>query len=254
MLAPDLEPMAQRYVTVHLSESVFKALSGLFEDWILGFARLWLAAYPKQLDAAHNEVTDRSSAQRRSEIQVPLSEILAAADKTAILVDVIERVVHDLAYRRPVQWFRFIENRVNLGCPSEVQRSALCEMKAAREVLEHNRGIVVQDYLDKAGEVARFVLGDTIQIDEPYLLNCFGLMRDVVNAMATAAIRKILQFVCFVKSADLFCMRRAFWRVEGPFDRKVAVSTVVPRARLSAWPERLRPPRRSHNSFLRRLV
>jgi hypothetical protein len=128
VLAPDLESLAQRYVTVHLAESVFKGLSAVFEDWILGFARLWLAAYPKQLDAAYYELTDRSNAQRRSEIQVPLSEILAAPDKTAILVEVIERVVRDLAYRRPDRWFGFIENRVNLGCPDAAQRSAICEM------------------------------------------------------------------------------------------------------------------------------
>jgi hypothetical protein len=63
-------------------------------------------------------------------------------------------------------------------------------MKAARDVLEHNRSIVAQEYLDKAGAAARFGLGDTIQIDETYLLNCFTLLRDVVNAMAIAATRR----------------------------------------------------------------
>ena len=84
MPAPDLEPMAQRYVTVHLSESTFKGLSGLLEDWIVGLARLWLTAYPRQLDAAYNEAAERSRSQRREEIQVPLSEILAAPDRGAI--------------------------------------------------------------------------------------------------------------------------------------------------------------------------
>jgi len=46
VLAHDLELMAQRYVTVHLAESAFKGISGLLEDWILGLARLWLAASP----------------------------------------------------------------------------------------------------------------------------------------------------------------------------------------------------------------
>src|SRR5438876_1057021 len=58
--APDLEPMAHRYVTVHLAESVFKGLSGFLEDWIIGLARLWLTAYPVQLDAAYNEAADRT--------------------------------------------------------------------------------------------------------------------------------------------------------------------------------------------------
>src|SRR3954447_6760761 len=62
--APDLEPLAQRYVTVHLAEAAFRGLSGLLEDWIMGLARLWLMAYPVQLNTAYNEAADRSRAQR----------------------------------------------------------------------------------------------------------------------------------------------------------------------------------------------
>jgi hypothetical protein len=95
-----------------------------------------------------------------------------------------------LAYGRPAQWFRFLDNRVNLGCPDEAQRGHLCELKAARDALEHNRGVVGPDYLDKAGDFARYAVGDAIQIDEPYLLGCFVLLREVVEAMAAAAIRR----------------------------------------------------------------
>lgn len=188
--APDLEVMAQRYVTIILAEAVFKGLAGLLEDWILGLSRLWLTAYPVQLDTAYNEASDRGRAQRRDEIQVPLSEILAAADRDAILGGVVERVVRELAYRRPAHWFRFLDNRVNLGCPDDDQRGALCEMKAARDVLEHSRGRVGPDYIEKAGAFARFAAGDIVQIDEPYLMQCLALMRDVVGAIADAAIRR----------------------------------------------------------------
>jgi hypothetical protein len=187
---PDLKPMAKRYVRVHLAQSVFKGFSGLLEEWILGLARLWLTAYPVQLDTAYNEAADRSRSQRRDEIHVPLSEILAAPDRDAILSGVIERVVRELAYRRPAAWFRFIDNRVNLGCPDEDQRGALGEMKAARDVLEHNRGIVGPDYIDKADALARYDVGDYVQINEFYLLHCFALLRNVVETMADAAIRK----------------------------------------------------------------
>lgn len=188
--APDLEPLAHRYVTVHLAESAFRGLSGLLEDWVMGLARLWLTAYPVQLDAAYGEAADRSRAQRREEIQVPLSEILAAPDRDAILARVVERVVRELAYRRPALWFQFLDNRVNLGCPDEAQRGSLCELKAARDALEHNRGVVGRDYIDKAGDFARFAEGEVIQVDEPYLLVCFTSLRGAVEAMAAAAIRR----------------------------------------------------------------
>jgi hypothetical protein len=187
--ATDLEAMAQRYVTVHLSGSAFKGLSSLLEDWMIGLGRLWLTAYPVQLNAASNDASERPRSQRQ-EIQIPLSDILDAADRDAILGVVIERVLRDLAHQRPAVWFRFLDNRVNLGCPDETQRSALYEMKAARDVLEHNRGLVGEDYREKAGPAARYAVGETIQIEEPYLLQRFELLRDVLKAMADAAVRK----------------------------------------------------------------
>ena len=182
--------MAQRYVASHLAESTFKGLSGFLEEWLLGLARLWLRAYPMQMDAASNDVADRTRAQRREEIQVPLSEILAASDRDAILDGVAERIVRDLAYRRPEHWFRFIDRRVDLGCPDEIQRANLCEMKAARDALEHNKGLVGPDYLDKAGSAARYAMGDIVEIEESRLLEGFALLRGVIEAMAKAAIRK----------------------------------------------------------------
>ncbi len=188
--AEDLGVMSKHYISVHLAESAFKSLSGLLEDWIIGLTRLSLTAYPVQLDAASSEAMERSRAQRREEIQVPLSEILAAPDRAAILGGVIERVVRELAYRRPAQWFRFLDNRVNLGCPDENHRGELCEMKATRDALEHNRGLAGADYIDKAGNFARYTVGEMIQIDEPYLLRCFASLRQSVESMAEAAIRR----------------------------------------------------------------
>ena len=42
-------------MTIYLAEFAFRDLSGLLEDWIMGLARLWLTAYPVQLDAASTE-------------------------------------------------------------------------------------------------------------------------------------------------------------------------------------------------------
>jgi hypothetical protein len=63
-------------------------------------------------------------------------------------------------------------------------------MKAARDVLEHNRGRVGPDYLEKAGPFARYAEDDILQVDEPYLMQCLALMRSIIEAMADAAIRR----------------------------------------------------------------
>jgi hypothetical protein len=103
---------------------------------------------------------------------------------------VAERVVRDLAYKRPDEWFRFLDRRVGLRCPDQARRAALIEMKAARDVLEHHRGVVGREYVDKAGAAARFAEGDLVQIEEPYLLDRFGLLRAVIEEMTAAALEK----------------------------------------------------------------
>ena len=90
-------------------------------------------------------------------------------------------------HERPDKWFRYIDTRLSLKCPDSTQRAKLSEMKAARDCLEHNRGVVNRDYVSKAANAARYPEGDRVQIDEPYLMDCFALLRDVIEAMGDAA-------------------------------------------------------------------
>ncbi len=99
-------------------------------------------------------------------------------------------MVHELAYRGPLQWFRFLDNQGNLGCPDDSQKGTLGEMKAACDTLEHSGGLVGLDFIDKAGAFAGYAEGKMIRIDKPYLLDCFALLRAVVGAMTDAALRK----------------------------------------------------------------
>ena len=108
--------------------------------------------------------------------------MLHQRDCTAILGGLSERVVRDLAYERPEKWFRYIDSRINLGCPDTTQQAKLSEMKAARDCLEHNRGVINRDYLNKAGTAARYAEGELVQIDEPYLMECFALRVDLTTA------------------------------------------------------------------------
>jgi hypothetical protein len=182
----DLESRSQTYV-IALGESVFKGLSSLLEDWILGLIRIWLSVYPEDLDLNFDPATGRRLGRRQEEVQIPLSRLLHLRDCTAILDGLIERTVRDMTYERPEKWFRYLDSRVGLGCPDPAERARLYEMKAARDCLEHNRGVVSRDYLDKAGTAARFAEGELVRIDEPYLMACFALLRGVIERMAAAA-------------------------------------------------------------------
>ena len=185
--AGDLELRVQVYVTRRLTESTFRELSSILEDWILGLIRPWLTAYPEDIDLNFDPASGHRLGRKQEEVQVPLSRLLHLRDCDAIFGGLIERVVRDLTYERPDKWFRYIDSRLSLGCPDANQRARLSEMKAARDCFEHNRGVINRDYLNKAGTAARFAEGDLAQVDEPYLMECFTLLRDVIVAMGSAA-------------------------------------------------------------------
>jgi len=111
--AGDLESRAQKYVTVQLAESTFRDLSSLLEDWILGLIRLWLTAYPEDMDLNFDPATGQRRGKKQEEVQIPLSRLLHLRDCSAILGGLIERVVRDLTYERPDRWFRYIDSRLS---------------------------------------------------------------------------------------------------------------------------------------------
>jgi hypothetical protein len=187
--ADDLASRAQRYVTVPLAESIFRELSSLLEDWIMGLIRLWLTAYPEDLDLNFDPTTGRRKGDKDGEIQIRLSRLLHQRDMSEIFRELIVKTVRDKTYERPEKWFRYIEVRLGLGCPSASQQASLFEMKAARDCIEHNQGVINRDYLDKSGNAGRYKEGNRVQIDEPYLLGCFTLLQNVIVEMAEVAER-----------------------------------------------------------------
>lgn len=188
---PDLEQLAQLYVTNHLPVAIFKSLSSILEDWVIGLIRLRLEAHPEDLDPDYDRSTGRSRKKKGEETQIPLSLVLRLPDRDAILRHEIDRVVRSLSYKSMDDWFSYLERRLTLGYPTETEKAKLKEMKAARDVLEHNRGVVNHEYLSKTESFSRYADGDEIQIDEPYLLSCFELLQQVVKSMTGAVIQAI---------------------------------------------------------------
>jgi hypothetical protein len=174
--AADVDLMAQRYVKVNLAEAVFKDLASLLEDWVFGLLELWLLAYPKGIPNKERK-------------PVPLADLLEATDLDALIRDVVRREVLSIAYKRPDDWFEYLDNRVDLGCPTADRIQDLAEIKVSRDVLVHNRGIVNKAYLEKTGDRARFTEGDRLDVPEPYLLASLRLVQGVIGDMAASAIK-----------------------------------------------------------------
>lgn len=186
---PTLEGRAQGYVTGYLAESVFQHYITLFEDYTFGLIGLWLMAYPRGIIGLDDDKGDHRL--KGTDRAVPLSLITDNPDRESILRAVIEQELNRLKYRRPAAWFEYLEDRAKLGLPSKDQIESLAEMKASRDILVHNRGLVNPTYRFKSGSKARYTDGDRLEIIEPYLQECFRIITEVIRETSTRAVEKL---------------------------------------------------------------
>jgi hypothetical protein len=171
----DLAARSRGYVSGQLAEATFQQFISTFESFFFDLLRLWLIAYPRSLISK----------------KVDFKDVLDAPDKDAIALLVINKELNEVLYERPASWFAYLEEKVKLGCPTADEIDRIAEVKAARDVLIHNRGIAGKAYESKAGKLARFTDGQRIDIPERYHRETWELIRKVVTDVSNAAMAKV---------------------------------------------------------------
>lgn len=167
----ELVEKSRVYITVQLAEATFQQFLAIFENFLFEFLRLWLTVYPQSLG-------DR---------KVDFRAVLVAADLDDVKRAVIDREVMDVMYRGPLGWFAYLNDRVNVKCPTADEIARLAEAKATRDVLAHNRGIASPTYVQRAGPRARCNLGERVEVTETYHRETWELLCKVVADVASAA-------------------------------------------------------------------
>lgn len=163
------------HVKDRLRESTFQTFLAVFEVFFSDLVRIWLRAYPHALAG-------------KSDVAVDV--ILDAPDKPAIVDFLIDRAVGGLFYKKPADWFAYLEKRLKLGCPSTDEVAQLAEAKATRDVLTHNSGVANDRYVQKAGDRARHAAGERVDIPDAYHRETWDLLRKVVTDLSTAMLAK----------------------------------------------------------------
>ena len=166
---------AQLYVTDYLMSSTFQQSVSLFEDFFFDLLRHWLAASPESL----------------SKKQVEFSRVLDAPDRATIVLEVVDKELNELKYKRVADWFAYLDKRIKLGCPTSDEIGQLAEIKASRDILVHNKGIANATYLEKAGSRARYKAGERLEVPEQYHRESWEIIRKVVQDVSSAVINKV---------------------------------------------------------------
>lgn len=169
----DLAARSTVYVE-RLPEVCLQQLISIFESYFLDLLRIWLTANPKGLKAK----------------TVRFSDILRASDLEAVTAIVVDEELSQVSYKAVKGWFERLEESVNLNCPEDKEIAQLAEAKATRDVLVHNRGIANKIYIQKAGGLARYALGEQIDVPEPYFRDTWALLSKMVRDLSQGAIQK----------------------------------------------------------------
>jgi hypothetical protein len=171
----DLLAKASEYVKVELPEATFLQFISIFEAFLGDFLRLWFLAHPESL----------------SKKQVDFKTILESQDKDAITQVVVDRELNEVTYKSPADWFEYLDKLAKLNVPNEAEIQQFTEAKASRDVLVHNRGVANKTYVSKVGKLARYGIGERIEIPGDYHKATWELVRKMVADISTAAIQKV---------------------------------------------------------------
>jgi hypothetical protein len=162
-------------VAQELASASLQQFVSIVEGFLSDVIRTWLLAFPASI--AKRQLSGR--------------DILALADKAAIVDALIEKELRDVFYDRPANWFSYLNNLVSIGVPTPDESDVFAEIKATRDVLVHGQGITNAYYIDKSGKAARVQLGQSIDVPEPYHQQSWELIcklvRDIGDRMVAKA-------------------------------------------------------------------
>jgi hypothetical protein len=167
----DLLGRAQGYITGQLASGTFKESFAIFEEFFFGLLRLWLSSYPGSL----------------SDLEVTFARVLKAGSLDALTQELIGERLNRRQYQGVKDWFKYLNAQMALGVPTADQINRIAELKASRDILEHHQAVVNSEYRRKAGSLARFNVGDRLEIPEHYHRDSWTLLRDVIREIADAA-------------------------------------------------------------------
>jgi len=74
---------------------------------------------------------------------------------------------------------------------SNTLRDEWIEMKATRDLIAHNSGIISDVYIKKAGKLARGHSGEKIKIDKAYFENAIAKSKSLVGKIASQLQRSV---------------------------------------------------------------
>ena len=123
--------------------------------------------------------------------QIEYSAVVAAASREEVLAYMVERELNELKYKPVAEWFAYLNRLVTGVNVTDLDVCRIAEAKATRDLLVHNSGIVNDIYIQKAGSLARYKVGETVTISSDYALEAWQLLSRATIAVIDTMAQKL---------------------------------------------------------------
>lgn len=164
----DLRDVYDRYIEKELYNNFLVALVSQCESFIFDTLRIVLRARPKKLTINCQGVDTKRT--------IDIDIVLNAQDIDAARNAIIEQRLHSLSYAKPADYLRCLQTIAQIDISDDAFQEYL-EVKAARDVIIHNAGIINATYLAKAGDRARGDEGDELVMNTEYFEHCIRVIK-----------------------------------------------------------------------------
>lgn len=138
------------------------------EDYLTTSLRTILELYPEKLNI-HDKKID-------------LSLVLRSDSLNQLITRIVDNQIHSVFYATPEEYFEYVEKVLSVIIDDAIKREYI-EIKASRDLLVHNAGIINAVYIRKAKNNARGKEGDALRLDSRYF------------DKATASVKKLIETI-----------------------------------------------------------
>ena len=125
--------------------------------------------------------------------RIDVEEVVDCASKEDLIDSIIQKELTALFYASPFHQFEYLRRVVGAEVDEAVKNDWI-ELKASRDLVVHNSGVINGIYLSKCGALARGKNGESIQIDEEYFSYAIAVMKSLIG-QSTSSLQRSLRGV-----------------------------------------------------------
>ena len=166
----ELKLIYERFITGELYENLIVTAISQFESMLFEVLALVIHSYPQKLTLSVQGI--------QVERNVPIEVILQSDNLESVLAEVIRRRISAVSYASPRAYLEYLNNVAGIKTSDPAFLNYI-EIKAARDVIVHNAGIINDVYIQKAEDKSRGNLGDRLVIDSDYFDHCVATLKRV---------------------------------------------------------------------------